>query len=90
MGVSRSDLPAERMANDVDGLVAELFADSLDVVDEIIERDYNLDIKNPHVAEVINHDPEELLSSYADQQADIQNLRNQLKSILASAIASKS
>ena len=59
-------------------------------IDEIIERDYNLDIKNPHVAEVINHDPEELLSSYADQQADIQNLRNQLKSILASALASKS
>ncbi len=59
-------------------------------IDEIIERDYNLDIKNPHVAEVINHDPEELLSSYADQQADIQNLRNQLKSILASALASES
>ena len=59
-------------------------------IDEIIERDYNLDIKNPHVAEVINHDPEELLSSYADQQADIQNLRNQLKSILASALVSKS
>jgi len=57
---------------------------------EIIERDYNLDIKNPHVAEVINHDPEELLSSYADQQADIQNLRDQLKSTLASALASKS
>ena len=59
-------------------------------IDEIIERDYNLDIKNPYVAEVINHDPEELLSSYADQQADIQNLRDQLKSILASALASKS
>ena len=59
-------------------------------IDEIIERDYNLDIKNPHVAEVINYDPEELLSSYADQQVDIQNLRDQLKSILASALASKS
>ena len=59
-------------------------------IDEIIERDYNLDIKNPHVAEVINYDPDELLSSYADQQADIQNLRDQLKSILASALASKS
>ena len=59
-------------------------------IDEIIKRDYNLDIKNPHVAEVINHDPKELLSSYADQQADIQNLRDQLKSILASALASKS
>ena len=59
-------------------------------IDEIIERDYNLDIKNPHVAEVINHNPEELLSSYANQQANIQNLRDQLKSILASALASKS
>ena len=59
-------------------------------IDEIIERDYNLDIKNPHVAEVINHDPEELLSSYANQQANIQNLRDQLKSTLASALASKS
>ena len=59
-------------------------------IDDIIERDYNLDIKNPHVAEVINHDPEELLSNYAKQQADIQNLRDQLKSILASALASKS
>ena len=59
-------------------------------IGEIIERDYNLDIKNPHVAEVINLDPEELLSSYADQQADIQKLRDQLKSILASALESKS
>jgi type I restriction enzyme M protein len=59
-------------------------------IEEIIERDYDLDIKNPYVAEVITYDPEELLSSYADQQADIQNLRDQLKSILASALASKS
>jgi len=55
-------------------------------IDEIIERGYNLDIKNPHVAEVISHDPEELLSNYANQQADIQDLRNQLKAILANAL----
>lgn len=59
-------------------------------IEEIIERDYDLDIKNPYVAEVITYDPEELLSSYANQQANIQNLRDQLKSILASALASKS
>ena len=59
-------------------------------IEEIIERDYDLDIKNPYVAEVITYDPEELLSSYADQQADIQDLRDQLKSILASALTSKS
>ena len=58
-------------------------------IDEIIERGYNLDIKNPHVAEVISHDPEELLSSYASQQADIQALRDQLKAILANALEGK-
>ena len=58
-------------------------------IDEIIERGYNLDIKNPHVAEVISHDPEELLSNYASQQADIQALRDQLKAILANALEGK-
>jgi type I restriction enzyme M protein len=58
-------------------------------IDEIIERNYNLDIKNPHVGEVISHDPEELLSNYAEQQADIQSLRDQLKTILASALEGK-
>ncbi|MDB9733623.1 type I restriction-modification system subunit M [Porticoccaceae bacterium] len=58
-------------------------------IDEIIERGYNLDIKNPHEAEVISHDPEELLSNYASQQADIQTLRDQLKAILANALEGK-
>ena len=58
-------------------------------IDEIIDRNYNLDIKNPHMAEVISHDPEELLSNYAEQQADIQLLRDQLKTILASALEGK-
>ncbi|MEE9319323.1 MAG: class I SAM-dependent DNA methyltransferase [Granulosicoccus sp.] len=54
--------------------------------DDIKARGYNLDIKNPHVGEITNHDPEELLQSYADQQADIQGLRDQLKSILSDAL----
>ena len=58
-------------------------------IDEVIERGYNLDIKNPHEAEVISHDPEELLSNYASQQADIQALRDQLKAILANALEGK-
>jgi type I restriction enzyme M protein len=58
-------------------------------IDEIIDRNYNLDIKNPHEAEVISHDPEELLGNYANQQADIQDLRNQLKAILANALEGK-
>jgi len=56
-------------------------------IDEVIERNFNLDIKNPHVGEVITHDPEELLSDYSKQQADIQALRDQLKGILSAALA---
>ena len=58
-------------------------------IDEVIERNYNLDIKNPHVGEVISHDPEELLADYAKQQADIQKLRDQLKGILSAALSNE-
>jgi type I restriction enzyme M protein len=52
----------------------------------IVARNYNLDIKNPHVGEQESHDPEQLLAQYHEQQAGIQSLRDQLKSILASAL----
>ena len=55
-------------------------------IDDIIARNYNLDIKNPHVGEVISHDPEELLADYSKQQSDIQKLRDQLKIILSKAL----
>jgi type I restriction enzyme M protein len=56
-------------------------------IDDIIARNFNLDIKNPHVGELINHDPQELLGQYASQQQDIQQLRDQLKGILADALS---
>ena len=56
-------------------------------IEEIIERNYNLDSKNPHQAEQITHDPDELLSQYAEQQASIQQLRDQLKTILSQALS---
>ena len=56
-------------------------------IDDIIKRNFNLDIKNPYQGEVISHDPQELLTDYAKQQADIQGLRNQLKSILSDALS---
>ena len=55
-------------------------------IDEIIERNYNLDIKNPHVEEQIIHNPEELLTQYQQQQQEIGELRNQIKGILADAL----
>ncbi len=57
-------------------------------IEEIIERNFNLDIKNPHQAEVIAHDPQELLASYQQQQQEIAELRNQLKNILGDALKS--
>lgn len=55
-------------------------------IDEIIARNYNLDIKNPHVDEVVSHDPDALLLNYHQQQRGIQGLRNQLKGILSAAL----
>ena len=55
-------------------------------IEEIKKRNYNLDIKNPHVDEQVIHDPDELLATYAKQQAEISNLRDQLKDILAEAL----
>jgi type I restriction enzyme M protein len=47
---------------------------------------YNLDQKNPHAAELTNHDPEQLLAEYHRLQAEIQGMRDQLKGILAQSI----
>lgn len=55
-------------------------------ISDIIARNYNLDIKNPHVVEQISHDPDELLVTYAQQQKHIQQLRDQLKTILSDAL----
>ncbi|WP_422767458.1 N-6 DNA methylase [Photobacterium leiognathi subsp. mandapamensis] len=57
-------------------------------IEEIIERNFNLDIKNPHQEEVIAHDPQELLASYQQQQQEITELRNKLKNILGDALKS--
>jgi len=54
-------------------------------IDEIKTRNYNLNIKNPHVGEQISHDPEELLEQHEDQQKAITSLPNQLKDILQDA-----
>ena len=53
---------------------------------DIAARNYNLDIKNPHVTEQEVHDPEVLLSSYHAQMAQISALQNQLKGILGEAL----
>ncbi|MFN8578337.1 MAG: class I SAM-dependent DNA methyltransferase [Candidatus Sericytochromatia bacterium] len=56
-------------------------------IEDIIARNYNLDIKNPHEGEKVNHDPEELLNDFKKQQEEIQSLKNQLKAILSDALS---
>ena len=58
-------------------------------LEDIKASNYNLDIKNPHVGEEINHDPEELLQQYQQQQATITGLRSELKDILQKALNSE-
>lgn len=55
-------------------------------IEDIKARNYNLDIKNPHVGEQINHDPEKLLLKYKEQQTRISDLRDKLKAIISVAL----
>lgn len=54
--------------------------------EDIISKNYNLDIKNPHIGEQISHDPQELLALYNKEQEVISGIKGQLKSILAAAL----
>ena len=58
-------------------------------LDEIKAHNYNLDCKNPHIAEQENHDPELLLAQYQTMQQDISTLRSELKNILAQALSNQ-
>ena len=56
-------------------------------IDVIRAAGWNLDQKNPHAAEAVSHDLDELLRDYARLQAEAQGLRNQLKVILAESLS---
>lgn len=55
-------------------------------IDEIKARNYNLDFKNPHTPEAITHDPDELLKNLSSLQAEINDTRNKLATILGNAL----
>ena len=59
-------------------------------IEDIKARNYNLDIKNPHIGEQVGHNPEELLAEYEQQQQEIHKLREQLKTILSDALVNAS
>ena len=55
--------------------------------EEVKARGYNLDIKNPHSVADDHGEPEELLASLNAAEAETAKLRDQLKAILAEALA---
>jgi type I restriction enzyme M protein len=55
--------------------------------EEVKARGYNLDIKNPHTVADDHEDPEVLLESLNAAEAETASLREQLKTILAEALA---
>jgi len=50
---------------------------------------YNLDQKNPHAPDAVNHDPDQLLADYARLQHEAQALRDQLKAILSESLGAR-
>jgi type I restriction enzyme M protein len=74
--------------SEADGFAARVEDDQAWKVslDDIKARNYNLDIKNPHIDEQISHEPDELLKKYQEQQESIGNLRNRLKAIIGEAL----
>ena len=55
-------------------------------VAELQARNHNFDLKNPHSAEAISHDPTALLHEIAGLDAEIATLKAQLKATLAGAL----
>ena len=53
---------------------------------KIQERNYNLDLKNPHTVAEDHGDPEELLADLQAAELKAAELRDQLKAILAEAL----
>jgi type I restriction enzyme M protein len=56
-------------------------------IDEIRERGFNLDIKNPNIVEDDHGDPETLLADLMAAEAEASDLRDRLKGMLAEALA---
>lgn len=55
-------------------------------IEDIKARNYNLDIKNPHIGELEINDPEKLLEEYRNAQNEVANLLNELKSQISKAL----
>ncbi|NZD60209.1 SAM-dependent DNA methyltransferase [Rhizobium sp. WYCCWR 11290] len=83
------DTARQWWGNEANGFTARRVTEQAWKVDaaEIAASNYNLDRKNPHQAEVIDHDPEHLLENYRKTKESIQSIRDELRTILSDALA---
>ncbi len=56
-------------------------------IDEIVKRNYNLDIKNPRAPKELVEAPEELLAAYREKQKQTQASLEKIRTILTDALA---
>ena len=54
--------------------------------EEVKERNYNLDIKNPHTEEQDHGDPEQLLAELNQAETEVAEIRAELMKILSEAL----
>jgi type I restriction enzyme M protein len=55
-------------------------------VADIVESNYNLDIKNPNTPVEIHDDPDELLKRFHDVSGQVADLQSQLKKLLLESL----
>ena len=55
-------------------------------IEEIRERNFNLDIKNPNAPEDTHEDPDTLLARYGEEKAAASEIREQLRKVLSDAL----
>jgi len=55
---------------------------------EISRNNYNLDVRNPNAPKEIHEDPDKLLSDYTQASQAVQELQQELKSLLAKSLES--
>jgi type I restriction enzyme M protein len=58
-------------------------------VDELRERAFDLDVKNPNAPEELNLSPSALLAAYRRKQADVRSVADELKALLVEAMEGK-
>ena len=59
-------------------------------IDEIKQRNFNLDTTNPNAPQLVHEDPDELLARYEQQKAAASVLRDELRKVLSDALMSRS